>query len=444
MFILYKWIQCRNDDTEPLKKKFRNFFGNNLNNTLQNNSNFLPNQNNSYNTFHNNISFSNSNSKLAFDHNYSLNLIPTEKITRFVMDYCRTSPNITHIQKDIIDIGWRSNLKYHFSVNVESMNQLSGKVISKNIMTVIPIFNFSLVDFEDKNDRSSYAKLLIDLFSNHLSLIQYTHLDILNTPKFLIAITPFYLTGSLCDLINKNDPLIPYNKKSNWKGAPLLYNQILSFSEQILKGLAYLHQNNWYHLHLHTGNILVNEKEDKCYITDIENCLLDIPIKNEKYLYYIYEFFNNKSLFSQGNGNTNSVLSEIFISIDLFEKIDIVLFGRILYEMTFGKELLSNAPDDLELNELNLKLKQMFNYIFPKKIINDHLTLSLPEKSVLELLSIVIGKSNSECNNDVENEYTLLIEDKYIQLKERIFRQNVFIKSKLKLISDMEIDTNII
>lgn len=43
------------------------------------------------------------------------------KISRFVNDYCRASPNISLKQKQTIFMGWR-NTKFHFEVDIDMQN----------------------------------------------------------------------------------------------------------------------------------------------------------------------------------------------------------------------------------------------------------------------------------------------------------------------------------
>jgi len=66
------------------------------------------------------------------------------------------------------------------------------------------------------------------------------------------------------------------------------------YGRQILDALSYLHKHNWYHLHLHCGNIMITE--DKAYLTDLENFILSHPFRNEHCFNYVFDNFLNNSL----------------------------------------------------------------------------------------------------------------------------------------------------
>jgi len=72
------------------------------------------------------------------------------KILRFVIDYCRASPNINLNQKQIISLGWR-NTKFHFDVDIEltnSLNYAMENVIRKSyFFNFLHFFNFLIFKF---------------------------------------------------------------------------------------------------------------------------------------------------------------------------------------------------------------------------------------------------------------------------------------------------------
>ena len=49
------------------------------------------------------------------------------KLTRFGLDYCRASPNITLKNKNLLDIGWRLQ-KYNYNVDFEVTNYKGEKL----------------------------------------------------------------------------------------------------------------------------------------------------------------------------------------------------------------------------------------------------------------------------------------------------------------------------
>lgn len=63
--------------------------------------------------------------------------------------------------------------------------------------------------------------------------------------------------------------------------------------------------------------------------------------------------------------NSYSIFSDIFkYDFNVFERFDIVAFGRILYEMATGRELKNSFPDELELKDMDLDLSNILRIIF--------------------------------------------------------------------------------
>jgi len=134
--------------------------------------------------------------------------------------------------------------------------------------------------------------------------------------------------------------------------------------------LNYLHKNNFYHLHLHTGNILLADKSNTIKLTELENFVCNLPVKNEQYFNFLIDDLNydnnnnNTSKKFNSNNNTN-LFTDIFKNqFNIFEKIDIISFGRILYEMATGKELKSSFPDEIELNDMDNEISDVLRLVF--------------------------------------------------------------------------------
>ena len=158
---------------------------------------------------------------------------------------------------------------------------------------------------------------------------------------------------------------------------------ISQYGRQILEALNYLHSHKWYHMNLHTGNIILDH--DSIKISELENFVNDLPIKNENYYNYVFTNFNNETFLK----NDISVLSEIFsYNYNIFEKFDIISFGRVIYEMTFGKELKAPYPDDMEYNDIDNSIADILRLIFVKKYskFNSNSTITLPDVSAGDLL----------------------------------------------------------
>jgi len=133
---------------------------------------------------------------------------------------------------------------------------------------------------------------------------------------------------------------------------------------------------------LHSGNILINENDQTLKISELENFICDLPVKNEQYYYFIYEEFNleKNNIYINPNfdnlkeskkhihNNNNDIFSDIFKNqYNSFEKLDLISFGRILYEMATGKELKAPYPDELEYKDMDTEISLILRMIFQKK-----------------------------------------------------------------------------
>jgi serine/threonine protein kinase len=213
-----------------------------------------------------------------------------------------------------------------------------------------------------------------------------------------------------------------YNKKypTNKKSKGLHSSLISLYSRQILSLLAYLHERKIFHLHLHSGNILIDEKINKIKITGIENFICDFTIRNENYFNFLLENFNKNTL---NKPNNSDLFVDIFRSeFNVFEKFDIISFGRILYEMVFGKELYCPYPDEIEFKSIDEEIAKVFRLIFNRKESRNGTShkCSVPEVSAKDLLKIKFFNLNNKQNlrNEVEN--------KKNDIEEGIFYNKIF------------------
>ena len=413
LFTLYKWATSTGDDTAPLTKKFVNY----INNLAPLNSN-----ENSYDTF---TLSSSGNSKEK----------QKEKINRFAIDYCRSSPNITH--KKPIDKEGENNKKYNFSVNYESLSESGEKVKIDCVMTLISIEK-GLINIEEDFIKNNFQKMICYM-SNQFKkfIVPYLHFVCLNKQKMLIKIVPHFSKGTIRDLI---------------KSKKLKDDKIQIFAYEIAKALCTLHKNNFYLLNLQTGNIFIDENE-KIKINGIESILMD----NEDNFYnYIYEFFNSNQKSFPSTTNLN-----------LFEMIDTVSFGRVLYEMASGNPLTTHYPSDLD--ELgSYEIKEILMKIFPHKGICNiklkeilqmklfsSITNEAKKKSKFNFFGLKKNKNDSdndedefnENNDDNENNQLvsndLQTNDQFYSLKDILYNQKNILLRKIKNVSDDDIDIKI-
>jgi len=334
----------------------------------------------------------------------------TEKMLRFALDYCRASPNIILKDQKQVCFSWR-NAKTNFKVEYEKFN---------SILTTMPVSKTN-VDLEDDFAREAFIGALLHVSRCGL-VAPFQDLSILNTQKQLIKIVPFYSCGSLRDLIHKTSPKDTNQRKYEKKGDSLSKAQITNFSKQILEALFHFHSKGWYHLHLHSGNILLNET-NRVFISDIEKTINNANIRNDEFYSIAFENISKDYFTSHFFDYNSSELNEAFASkFNIFEKIDVISFGRIVYEMATGRELNAPTPDDIEYDDMDDEISEMLKRIFKRKRKNDAEDF-VTAKTLLELQLFGSEEMQQvEWGNSGEFDY----------IKGKLFDQNKFIREKLK------------
>uniref|UniRef100_A0AAQ4QTV9 PX domain containing serine/threonine kinase n=1 Tax=Gasterosteus aculeatus aculeatus TaxID=481459 RepID=A0AAQ4QTV9_GASAC len=127
-----------------------------------------------------------------------------------------------------------------------------------------------------------------------------------------LLIRPFSERGSLRDHICKVKPRESYLKKycNPKKSQGLQLQDVKLYGRQILEGLKLLHDGGVFFGHLHASNVIVDD--GVCRLADVENGVLGVP----------------------------SALRPAFTQlrkINTTESIDVFCFGRLLYEMVYGR-----------------------------------------------------------------------------------------------------------
>ena len=392
LYLLYKWSRQSNDDTAPLTKKFVNYL-----------NNIAPSQyanDNNYDTF----------STASTPQNIGA------KINRFAIDFCRSSPNITHkcpIEK------YDKKSKHNYSVNYDTLSVEGKKMILDCVMTVIPLNENILINIEEDYIKNMFQKMIYELSNkNKKFIVPYLHFVILNKQKVMIKIVPKYKSESLREVNS--------NKK-------LSSSVLEGIAHDIIHALFSLHKKGIYLLNLHCGNILIDD-DTKIKINDIESIIKD---NTDTFYDYIYTYYKNKSSYTK---------------LILFEAIDVVSYGRILYEMFTGNELKQHEAKTFSEVD-NVCIKEILTKIFPFKGI-----CSVNAKDILHMEPFVqkekqkskfnifgIKKENDSDDDDEENEKLMsnsIEVDNFSSIKDILYNESNLLKRKVK--EDEEEDDEVI
>ena len=364
-------------NTDSLSKKFIKFF--NPNNDNNNNSN-SDNNNNYYS-----ISFNDQDKE--------------KDMKRLINQYCKNSQNCFLKSKNPLNISNRKNFKFDFNINYEYISIINGKKSKTDcLLTIFPLNN-SLISLEDSNLIDSFIKFLNDIFEkNKKYLVNNFKLDILYNQKLLIKISQIYKFGSLKDLIYSTNPLNSYEKKNiiynkTQKGKQLSKKKISKFSRQILLLLKRLHKNNIYHLNLHLGNILI-DNDNNIKVNDLEMIILsDLKRKDEDFFSYLFEYYS-----SNPKGNF----------LNIYEAIDIISFGKILYEISTGSEM-KNAELNVNLLEnIDKDIIDILKLIFPKDNICSVSIKQILKMNLVKDNFIDDDSDNNEMNDDDDDNFIII------------------------------------
>ncbi len=414
-------------NTDSLSKKFIKFF--NPNNDNNNNSN-SDNNNNYYS-----ISFNDQDKE--------------KDMKRLINQYCKNSQNCFLKSKNPLNISYRKNFKFDFNINYEYISIINGKKSKTDcLLTIFPLNN-SLISLEDSNLIDSFIKFLNDIFEkNKKYLVNNFNLDILYNQKLLIKISQIYKFGSLKDLIYSTNPLYSYEKKNiiynkNQIGKPLSKKKISKFSRQILLLLKRLHKNNIYHLNLHSGNILV-DNDNNIKVNDLEMVILsDLKRQDENFFSYLFEYYS-----SNPKGNL----------LNIFEVIDIISFGKILYEISTGSEMKNAELNIKKIENIDKDIIDILKLIFPKDnicsvSIKQILKMNLVKNNFIDDDSdnnemndddddnfiIVHYDDDSDSEKDNENSSLISSNNNYSNIKNILFNEKQFIE---KIQKNYEINTS--
>ena len=414
-------------NTDSLSKKFIKFF--NPNNDNNNNSN-SDNNNNYYS-----ISFNDQDKE--------------KDMKRLINQYCKNSQNCFLKSKNPLNISYRKNFKFDFNINYEYISIINSKKSKTDcLLTIFPLNN-SLISLEDSNLIDSFIKFLNDIFEkNKKYLVNNFNLDILYNQKLLIKISQIYKFGSLKDLIYSTNPLYSYEKKNiiynkNQIGKPLSKKKISKFSRHILLLLKRLHKNNIYHLNLHSGNILV-DNDNNIKVNDLEMVILsDLKRQDDNFFSYLFEYYS-----SNPKGNV----------LNIFEVIDIISFGKILYEISTGSEMENSELNIKKLENIDKDIIDILKLIFPKDnicsvSIKQILKMNLVKDNFIDDDSdnnemndddddnfiIVHYDDDSDSEKDNENSSLISSNNNYSNIKNILFNEKQFIE---KIQKNYEINTS--
>eukprot|EP00850_Spirogloea_muscicola_P019122 SM000184S03755 [mRNA] locus=s184:7464:12011:+ [translate_table: standard] len=158
---------------------------------------------------------------------------------------------------------------------------------------------------------AAFARLLLGV--KHPYVWPVTAVAFVEDRNRAAILRPFARMGSLRDRMHKADPRGVFGEKYKHSTvAPLSPQDVALYARQILEALVYLTARNFRVSHLHSGNVLVDK--NGCYITDVmENELLGLPL----------------DLTPEAASVTQDV--------------EVLAFGRLLFEMVTGRPLRSNT-----------------------------------------------------------------------------------------------------
>ncbi|XP_077948877.1 PX domain-containing protein kinase-like protein isoform X2 [Gasterosteus aculeatus] len=242
-------------------------------------------------------------------------LLSSSLMVKKFLDPNNYSANYTEIALQQVSMFFRSDLKWEV---LEPLKDNGWRIrkkyfLIKNKEQPKERYLLSWVDlgpdkFLSDKDLQSAMKLLTSLSTPYVCPLLFSS----TSESSALLIRPFSERGSLRDHICKVKPRESYLKKycNPKKSQGLQLQHVKLYGRQILEGLKLLHDGGVFFGHLHASNVIVDD--GVCRLADVENGVLGVP----------------------------SALRPAFTQlrkINTTESIDVFCFGRLLYEMVYGR-----------------------------------------------------------------------------------------------------------
>ncbi|XP_052278668.1 PX domain-containing protein kinase-like protein isoform X2 [Dreissena polymorpha] len=237
--------------------------------------------------------------------NYSVNFL--EEALQHVSMVLRSEPS-WEVVESLPHIGWRIRKSFI----------LVKPVHDPKLRYILSWNEFGPYRYLPNKELSALMNLLCDIKHPH---IMSPSLSMSNESGGLV-IRPFGEKGTLKDIICKSKPKNHFLKK--YATAPVKItrmdlNAVRTFGRQILETLRLLHEKGLPYGNLHTGNLVVIGGQIQ--VLELESWLLGLPGYHRQHILQ-------------------------FKKIQTTEQMDVYCFGHVLYEMTFGSELMADSCND--------------------------------------------------------------------------------------------------
>ncbi|KAF0738182.1 hypothetical protein Ae201684P_004970 [Aphanomyces euteiches] len=210
-------------------------------------------------------------------------------------------------------------------------SDLSGNPTGKVLLSVVPA-----TPFVKEVGTYKLKALLVSL--RYPCLVPTLDVDV--SKHCLLVAQPLVASGSLKDLIYSQGTLpAPYGcsyttRRVNGRGLPLLH--LSHYGHHVLQALLFLRSIGFVCEHLKSSNVLVDGGIAR--ISDV---------------------FNNIASLER-----NAEAQRWTLPLEAFAPVDILLFGHLLFEMVFGRELNATYPSDSDLMAAPLDVADVLRAIF--------------------------------------------------------------------------------
>jgi len=214
------------------------------------------------------------------------------KASKKTVLYLRNT-NQSRVAKDLPLIGARRSLKFFSLVS----DDVKSKELDVQYLILVqydgtklpphnpnaPLGEGRLLQYEDQDTFRAFKLAMVTV--RHPYIIKTFDVGISRDCTQLFIYREMGSKGSLRDLLHVQKLNVPYRDKYKAKGKPFEIAKIRRYGRQILEGLLFLQNIGIPYLHLHTGNVIIDENGD-CMLTDIESGLLGVE-PPERYIEYI-------------------------------------------------------------------------------------------------------------------------------------------------------------
>eukprot|EP00742_Colponemidia_sp_Colp-10_P011310 GILJ01012551.1.p1 GENE.GILJ01012551.1~~GILJ01012551.1.p1 ORF type:complete len:558 (+),score=66.51 GILJ01012551.1:287-1960(+) len=264
------------------------------------------------------------------------------------------------------------------------------------LLTLSPVSSNCRSLLKNNASRACFRNFISNM--QHPYLLPVTACDYRKDQELFFIVRPFVEKGSIRDVLHKNanpkhTARIKYGTSSRLNS--LHPQRVSKFGRQILEGIAYTESCGVPSLHLHAGNVLLDN--GVCRISEWENSMLGLHHSQEALLTPLVSIPPPPSKNPIPRENRSRPLAKIDPTV--------LSFGHLIFEMATGYSLEIPKPKDSDYRRLPESMHKVIQGIFSPE------TLSITPVTVSQLLLHPFFRDSEPESPRVGRDPTLFVDE---------------------------------